>query len=170
MSGLPYQEDEITASRIASFLGSTNDVEFLRSDLGHSRWISFEVEFIEYIDDEVKYILEKSWEQAYHLYKLDAGSGELSKEELLELTQRSDQFTTKSTETELITQYLAPSTKEVGEFMTTTDILRYLQEIVGSNIRLNTKLIGSALREIGFERVKYYMLDRRGYFVQKVNV
>ncbi|MEF2229238.1 MAG: VapE domain-containing protein [Candidatus Cardinium sp.] len=166
---LPYQEDEITASRIASFLGSTNDVEFLRSDLGHSRWVSFEVNSIEYLDDEAKYILGKAWEQAYHLYKLNAGSGDLSKEELLELTQRSDQFTTKSTEAELITQYLSPSTKEVGEFMTTTDILRYLQEIVGINIRLNTKLIGSALREIGFERMKYHMLDRRGYFVQKVS-
>ena len=49
--------------------------------------------------------------------------------------------------------------------MTATDILRYLQEIVGITIRLNTKLVGSALREAGFDRVKYYMLDRRGYFV-----
>lgn len=46
---LPYQEDEITASRVASFLGSTNDVGFLRSDLGHSRWISFEVDSTKYL-------------------------------------------------------------------------------------------------------------------------
>ncbi|TSJ79779.1 VapE domain-containing protein [Cardinium endosymbiont of Dermatophagoides farinae] len=164
---LPYQEDEITASRIASFLGSTNDVEFLRSDLGHSRWISFEVESIEYIDDEAKYILEKSWEQAYHLYKLNPGSGELSKEELLELSQRSDQFTTKSTEAELMVQYLTPSTKELGEFMTATDILRYLQEIVGITIRLNTKLVGTSLREAGFDRVMHSDIKRYGYFVQK---
>ena len=150
---LPYQEEEITASRIASFLGSTNDIEFLRSDLGHSRWISFEVDSIEYLDDEARFILEKSWEQAYNLYKLDAGSGELSKEELSELMHRSDQFTNKSTEIELIVQYLSPSAKGEGEFMTTTDILRYLQGIVGTTIRLNTKLVGSALREIGFERI-----------------
>ncbi|MDN5247464.1 MAG: VapE domain-containing protein [Candidatus Cardinium sp.] len=150
---LPYQEDEITASRIASFLGSTNDVEFLRSDLGHSRWISFEIDSIEYLDDEARFVLEKAWAQAYHLYKLNPGSGELSKEELSELIRRSDQFTTRSTEVELIVQYLSPSTKENGEFMTTTDILRYLQGIVGTTIRLNTKLVGSALREIGFERV-----------------
>ncbi|MDN5247336.1 MAG: VapE family protein [Candidatus Cardinium sp.] len=166
---LPYQEDEITSSRIASFLGSTNDVEFLRSDLCHSRWISFEVESVEYLDDEARYILEKSWAQAYHLYKLNAGGGDLSKEELLELTQRSDQFTTKSTEVELITQNLSPSSKEIGEFMTTTDILRYLQEIIGITIRLNTKLVGSALRESGFEKVMYNDLNRRGFFVQKIN-
>ena len=101
---LPYQEDEITASRIASFLGSTNDVEFLRSDLGHSRWISFEIDSIEYLYDEARYILEKSWEQAYYLYKLDASSGELNKEELLELTHRSDQFTTKWTNGRVLTE------------------------------------------------------------------
>ncbi|MEF2229285.1 MAG: hypothetical protein V3581_04640 [Candidatus Cardinium sp.] len=70
----------------------------------------------------------------------------------------------------MIVQYLSPSTKEEGEFMTTTDILRYLQEIVGITIRLNTKLIGSSLREAGFERI-----NRRtnkgpvyGYFVKRV--
>ena len=167
---LPYQEDEITASRIASFLGSTNDVEFLRSELGHSRWITFEVDSIEYLDDEAKYILEKSWEQAYQLYKLDSNSGELSKEEFLELRDRSDDFVAKSTEVELVTQYLSPSNKEKGEFMTTTDILRFLQNIVGTTIRLNTKLVGSALREVGFDRVTYSNLNRKGYFVQKTNV
>lgn len=159
----PYQEDEITAFRIASFLGSTNDVEFLRSDLGHSRWISFEVDSIQYLDNESRCILEKSWEQAYHLYKLDANSGELTKEELLQLMVRSDRFTTKSTESELIVQYLSPSTKQEGEFMTATDILRYLQEIVGTTIRLNTKLVGGALRESGFERVA--ITNKYGYWV-----
>jgi predicted P-loop ATPase len=163
---LPYQEDEITESRIASFLGSTNDVEFLRSDLGHSRWISFEIDSIKYLDDFARDILEKSWEQAYHLYKLDAGSGELTKKELVELMHQVDHFRAKSTEAELITQYLSPSIKEEGQFMTTTDILRYLQEIVGTTIRLNTKLVGSALKELGFERVVSRKLY--GYLVLKL--
>ncbi|TSJ80187.1 VapE domain-containing protein [Cardinium endosymbiont of Dermatophagoides farinae] len=160
---LPYQEDEITAPRIASFLGSTNNVEFLRSDLGNSRWISFEVDSIDYLDDEAIYILEKAWEEAYHLYKFDNCSGELSEKEFLELKIRSDQFKTKSTEVELIVQYLSPSTKSEGEFMTATDILRYLQGIVGTTIRLNTKLVGSALREAGFDRVA--ITNKYGYWV-----
>ncbi|MGI2299109.1 VapE domain-containing protein [Candidatus Cardinium hertigii] len=163
---LPYQEDEITASRISSFVGSTNNVEFLRSELGNSRWISFEIDFIDYLDDEAKYILKKSWEQAYHLYKLDAKSGELNEQDLLELKNRSDDFTTKSTEAELIIQYLSPSNKEEGEFMTATDILRYLQNIVGTSIRLNNIILGKALRELGFSRVKY--LYTKGYFVQRI--
>ena len=69
----------------------------------------------------------------------------------------------KSTEAELIVQYLAPSAKGEGEFMTATDILRYLQEIVGTTIRLNTKLVGSALREAGFDRVA--ITNKYGYWV-----
>lgn len=52
--------------------------------------------------------------------------------------------------------------------MTATDILRYLQEIVGTAIRMNTKLIGSALREAGFERVMYSDLKRKGFFVRRL--
>lgn len=51
--------------------------------------------------------------------------------------------------------------------MAATDILRYLQEIVGTTIRLNAKLVGSALREAGFERVMYSDLKRIGFFVEK---
>lgn len=54
---LPYQEDEITAPRIVSVVGSTNDIEFLRSDLVHSRWISFEVDSIDYLDGKGKNVL-----------------------------------------------------------------------------------------------------------------
>jgi len=39
--------------------------------------------------------------------------------------------------------------------MITTDILISLQDIFGTNIRLNTKLIDSALRELGFEKVAF---------------
>lgn len=162
---LPYQEDETTSSRIASFVGSTNDVEFLRSESGYSRWISFEVDSIDFLSDATRYIVEKSWEQAYFLYKLNEFSGELSEEDLSDLKIRSGDFTTKSTEAELITQYLSPSTKFEGEFMTATNILRYLQNIVGTAIRLNTKLVGSAMREAGFERLVSRKLY--GYFVNK---
>lgn len=166
---LPYQEEETVAPRIASFLGSTNNVEFLRSETGYSRWIGIEIEYIEYIDTrEARSILEKSWEQAYHLYKLDKTSGELNEWDLEDLKNRSEDFSTKSTEAELIVQYLSPSNKEEGEFMTATDVLRFLQNIVGTTIRLNTKLVGSALREAGFNRVMYNDINRRGFFVQKV--
>ncbi|WP_223254187.1 DUF3874 domain-containing protein [Cardinium endosymbiont of Bemisia tabaci] len=97
---------------------------------------------------------------------MDKTNGELSEGDLEELKNRSDDFTTKSTESELILQYLSPSNKEEGEFMTATDILRYLQNIVGTSIRLNNIILGKALRELGFSRVKY--LYTKGYFVQRI--
>ncbi|UWW97674.1 MAG: virulence-associated E family protein (plasmid) [Candidatus Cardinium sp.] len=168
---LPYQEDEITDPRIASFVGSTNDVAFLHSDLGHSRWICFEIDGTRYLDDHARSILENAWHQAYNLYKLDSKGGELTREELVEVLDHSDHFTTKTTESELISQYLAPSTKGEGSFMTTTCILKFLQENIGTSVRLNTKLVGSALRELGFDRVKQrtHRGSLYGYFVEFIN-
>ena len=165
---LPYQEDEITEARIASFVGSTNDVAFLHSDLGHSRWVCFEIAGTRYLDDNARFILEKAWHQAYNLYKLDGKGGELTRDELAEVLDHSDHFTTRTTESELITQYLIPSTKENGSFMTTTCILKFLQENIGTSVRLNTKLVGSALRELGFDRVKQRTNKGSlyGYFVK----
>lgn len=87
---LPYQEDEITEPRISSFIGSSNDVDFLRSDLGRSRWISFEVDAINYLGDQDRIVFDKAWEQAYRIYRLDSKFGDLSKQELMELSDRSD--------------------------------------------------------------------------------
>lgn len=95
---LPYQEDEITEPRMASFVGSTNDVAFLHSDLGHSRWICFEIDGTRYLDQDARSILENAWHQAYNLYKLDCKSGELTREELAEILDHSDHFTTRTTE------------------------------------------------------------------------
>ena len=166
----PFQEKETFACRIASFLGSSNNIEFLRSEMGYSRWIGFEVQSIDFLGKEARYVVERSWEQAYHLYKLDEESGELSMDEVEELETRSDSFTNKSTEAELIIRNLLPSTKEEGEFMTATDILIYLQNIVGITIRLNTKLVGSALRKAGFERINHRTVKGPlyGYFVKRV--
>ena len=168
---LPYQEDEITEPRIASFVGSTNDVAFLHSDLGHSRWICFEIDGTRYLDDHARSILERAWHQAYNLYKLDDKSGELTREELEEVLDHSDHFTTRTSESELISQYLTSSTKENGSFMTTTCILKFLQEHMGTSVRLNTKLVGSALRELGFDRVKKRTNKGSlyGYFVEFID-
>lgn len=165
---LPYQEDEITEARIASFVGSTNDVAFLHSDLGHSRWICFEIAGTRCLDENAQSILEKAWHQAYNLYKFDGKSGELTRKELEEILDHSDHFTTRTAESELITQYLTPSTKKCGSFMTTTCILKFLQEHIGTSVRLNTKLVGSALRELGFDRIKQrtHKGSLYGYFVE----
>lgn len=167
---LPYDKTDTVKTRIVSFVGNTNDITFLRSSLGYSRWIG-----IRMVDtkrppySEANALLELAWCQAYHMYKLDAYSGELTKEELEEVKIRSTDFQIKSSEEELIQRYLSPSTKEKGEFMTATDILQYIQNMVGTSIRLNSASVGKGLKSIGFERYnikigKYYVY---GYYVKR---
>ncbi len=100
---LPYEKHETIGSRIASFVGNTNTIKFLSSAMGYSRWICIEIDSISYLDDIAEDILEKSWAQAYHLYKLDEESGELSADDWSQLKTRSDYFTAKSREVKWVT-------------------------------------------------------------------
>ncbi|TDG94539.1 DUF3874 domain-containing protein [Cardinium endosymbiont of Culicoides punctatus] len=100
------------------------------------------------------------------MYKLDVYGGELTKEELEEIKLRSNNFQIKSSEEELVQKYLSPSNKEEGEFMTTTDILQYLQEHIGTTIRLNRVWMGRELNKLGFKRVA--STNKYGYFARKI--
>jgi predicted P-loop ATPase len=165
---LPYEKTDTIKHRIASFLGTTNELEFLRSGIGYSRWIGFRIVGTKRIDKFARDLLEKSWSEAYHCYKSDTESGELTREELDALQERSSEFLSKSIESEIIEKYLTSATKEEGEFMTTTDILQYLQERIGISIKLNKIMIGKALSELGFEREKFGKSSkeqRYGYLV-----
>ena len=164
---LPYHEDDTLAPRIASFLGSTNDMSFLKSDMGYSRWIAFEIDDTQFLGKEETHVRDMAWLQAINLYLADPKSGELTKEELADLEHQSSHFKESSSEKELLEQYISSSTKEEegSEFMTTTDILRFLQQIVSLDLRLNTKKLGTALRELGFNRIVYK--KKYGYWISK---
>ena len=71
------------------------------------------------------------------------------------LQERSSAFLSKRIESEIIEKHLTSPTKEEGEFMTTTDILQYLQERVGMSIKLNKIMIKKAFSELGVERRKF---------------
>ena len=163
---LPYHEDDTLAPRISSFLGSTNDMSFLKSDMGYSRWIAFEIDDTQFLGEEEAHVRDMAWIQAINMYLADPKSGELTKEELADLAHQSSHFKESSSEQELLQQYISPSEKGEGEFMTTTDILLYLEKIVGIDLRLNTKKLGTALRELGFERV--CPEKTRGYWISKM--
>ena len=165
-----YKEFEVLAPRIASFIGSTNDMSFLKSDMGYSRWIAFEIAGTKFLGPAEEEIRNKALRQAYFLWKADPRGGELTKEDLEDLSQQASHFKESVPEQELLQQYISSSTKEEGEFMTTTDILLYLQNRVGADLRLNTKKLGAALREMGFEKLKIgssSKSQRYGYWISK---
>ena len=166
-----YQEDDTLAPRIASFLGSTNDPNFLRSDMGYSRWIPVEIDATQFFGEKESIVRNRAWIQAVKIYFENPTDGDLTKEELEELAAQSENFKESSPEKELIQEYFAPSNKEEGEFMTTTYILRDLQTIVGNTIRLTTRMIGISLRELGFERYvrRIDKVPSYGYWVIKTS-
>ncbi|WP_419241453.1 VapE domain-containing protein [Cardinium endosymbiont of Nabis limbatus] len=150
---LPYEREETTKPRIASILGTTNDLEFLDADSGYSRWIGFRVSGTKYIDDAATDILEEAWCQAYKLYKENNKSGELTLKEIEANKEYALGFMKVEAETDLIERFLTSSNNEAGVFMTTTEIQEYLFNRSGTSIRLSTKLIGSSLSKLGFRRI-----------------
>jgi transcriptional regulator with XRE-family HTH domain len=69
-----------------------------------------------------------------------------------------------SEEQELISQYFCkPVNNENAEFLSTTEIVRFLKEKI--NCRINAISIGKALAMLGYKRIP--VGDRRGYFLAK---
>lgn len=65
----PFEKKATSAPRRASFVGSTNKMEFLSDETGSVRWLCFEVGKIHW-EEYIKAInIDNVWSQAYSLYK-----------------------------------------------------------------------------------------------------
>jgi len=163
---LPYDRKNSIIPRRASFIGSTNQAEFLNDESGSVRWLCFEIRSIDWSYKE-KVNIDNVWAQAYTLYK----SGfhcDLTPEEIKENEEYNRQFNITTTEFELIHKYLSPGTRENhGCFMTATDILLYIAEQTGGKVKLNNINVGRALKMLSFARDKNYPDKNYGYFVFK---
>jgi predicted P-loop ATPase len=162
---LPYDKKETTRARICSFVGSSNEDDFLHSELGYSRWLCFKIKGTHTIEEETQVLLENAWGLAYKLYKENPKRGELLREDHLELRERNKVFKLQSSEYEIVNRYISSTQQGSGTFMTTTDILQYIQERIGNTLRLNKILLGRAIKEYGFERSVYNSIY--GYWVNR---
>lgn len=163
---LPYDRKNSIIPRRASFIGSTNQAEFLNDESGSVRWLCFEIRSIDWSYKE-KVNIDNIWSQAYTLYK----SGfhcDLTPEEIKENEEYNRQFNITTTEYELIHKYLSPGTREHNDcFMTATDILLYLADQTNGKVKLNNINVGRALKMLSFARDKNYPDKNYGYFVFK---
>ena len=163
---LPYDRKNSIIPRRASFIGSTNQAEFLNDESGSVRWLCFEIRSIDWSYKE-KVNIDNVWSQAYTLSK----SGfhcDLTPEEIKENEEYNRQFNITTTEYELIHKYLSPGTREHNDcFMTATDILLYLAEQTNGKVKLNNINVGRALKMLSFARDKNYPDKNYGYFVFK---
>ncbi|MDQ2718209.1 MAG: hypothetical protein M3Z26_00405 [Bacteroidota bacterium] len=163
---LPYDRKTSIIHRVASFIGSTNMAEFLTDETGSVRWLCFEIKSINWkYSKEVD--INKCWAQAVGMIK-EKLQAEMDHKEIEENEVRNAKFQQRSTEAELIPNYLKPAveTDRDAIFLTASDILLYLSTF--TSLRLNKVSIGRAMPTCGFHRTKESGSDRYGYFAIKL--
>jgi len=165
---LPYDRRNSIIPRRASFIGSTNQTEFLNDESGSVRWLCFVIEEIDWTYKD-KVDIDLVYAQAWFLFK-NGFVCDLSREEILENEEYNRQFHIVTSEKELIEKYLSPASLESHErFMTATDILIHLAEKTESKVRLNAVQIGKSLKLLGFNRDKAGPNRLYGYYICEKN-
>ncbi|MFK7899218.1 MAG: VapE domain-containing protein [Cyclobacteriaceae bacterium] len=146
---LPYARNASFLVRTCSFIGSTNQKDFINDETGSVRWLCFDVKSINF-DYRNHCQIDKVWQQAYHLSQSTDFDCEMTVDELEKNEIRNKSFEKISMEAELINKYY-----EGGGwlFKTATDILCHIKN--RENIVLAPVHIGRALHKMGIERNKH---------------
>lgn len=150
--------------RRASFCGSVNGKEFLSDTSGNRRFLCFEVQKIDYLQD---INLNLVYAQALHLVKSDYKFW-FDKEEIEELNASNHSFMTTSYEEEILLKYFRPIEVEKTKiFLSATEISKFVQQY--ESFQINTAFvnnIGKALVKNSFIRTK--KAGRYVYAIEKV--
>lgn len=176
---LPYGERPVMLQRRCSFVASTNRLEFLNDETGSVRWICFLLKSINWkYKDEID--INQVWAQAYYLYQSKEFDFQLSASEIEENEEANKSFLIRTPEMELIQMYLIPRTQDdfiaqgnTGSirFMTSTEILAFLQVKSNGCVRLSSVNVGKSLTILGFIRGSMYNknghMSIKGYYVEE---
>jgi hypothetical protein len=164
---LPYDRRNSIIPRRCSFVGSTNQTEFLNDESGSVRWLCFVIDEIDW-DYKNKVDIDLVYSQAYYLYK-NGFEYNLTQEEIRENDEYNKQFQLISSERELVSKFIRHGSKEENDyFMTATDILMNLTTRTENKIKLSAMNIGKAMKFCGIERVKHTTERVYGYYVKIV--
>ena len=164
---LPYDRKNSIIPRRASFIGSTNQAEFLSDETGSVRWLCFIIDSIDWSYSSMVDI-DKVYAQAYNLF-ISGFNCDLTADEIQENEEYNRQFQITTTEKELISKYFEPGKKENGDkFMTSTEILMFLSMMTENRVRLSSVIVGRSLKMLGYTREKagsdrifgYYMNEK----------
>lgn len=172
---LPYDRRATNHDRRASFLGSTNEDEFLIDETGNVRWLVFEIDGIQHDNGGPNgYVsnvdIDLVYAQAYALLKTGFDF-RLSREELEKSERNNKGYQVTTTEMELIQRFFEKADKEAegAEFLTATDILTTIETHTKS--RLSKVNVGKSMTIMGFEKSQVYDnergFQRKGYFVKR---
>ena len=133
---------------LASFMASVNGNDFLTDPTGSRRFLPFEVLHID-IKSAKEIDMNKVYSEAVWLWK----SGYrywFDEKEIAELHRESEAFHVQTVEYEMLVKGFEKPGEKEESYMTTSDILTYLRAY--TNLNLQEKRMGEALRKAGFER------------------
>ncbi len=171
----PYGKKSEKFNRIASFFGSTNEIDFLTDVTGNVRFMIFEILGIKHDDGgpegyNANIDIDNVYAQAVWLLK-NGFDFKLTKEELekSELTNRK--HLVRTAEMEAIPDFFesAEDGEMGGKFMTATSIKDYIQ--TRTTLKLNSRNVGRALKFLNYNKASsgsgnkkrsgYYVIERR---------
>lgn len=163
---LPYDRRNSILMRRANFIGSTNMAEFLSDETGSVRWLCFYISNIDFnYSQDIN--INDVYSQAYFLYKNNYDCN-MSANDVKMMGQQNREYFMHYVELDLIQKYLLPGTNSTdSDFMTTTDILLYLQDFTNNTVKLNPVTLGKCLKFMGFEKSKSGPVRTSGYYIYK---
>ena len=164
---LPYDRKSTILQRRATFVGSTNNTEFLSDETGSVRWLCFEVSSIDWGYSR-KVDMDQVWAEAYACYKSGCNP-ELTREEIQESERRNRRFHVLSVEIELIMKLFDfDYNKEKENFKTATEVMIEIINL-SNGIRVNHIQVGKALKSLQCP-VGRDSLQRYGYFLTQKKI
>ncbi|MGW8124095.1 VapE domain-containing protein [Roseivirga echinicomitans] len=141
-----------THQRIASFIGSGNEAQFLNDTTGSRRFLVFEAKDIDF---KASFDFGQIYQQAVHLYK-NGYKHFFDREEIALIEVNNSRYQKTSIEEDSLLKYFEPiAWDDAGDFKTATEILQYLNTHSAVPVNQNhANQIGKALSKNGFEKGK----------------
>lgn len=147
---VPYGKGNEDLQRLAVLCGTSNEVNILNDPTGNRRILPFEIISINH---EAYNKIDKTdlFLEAYNLFK-SGFDWRLSKEDIAQLNDKTENFVDYSTEYEHIQKYLiVPDENEVCHEWSATEIKSYLERMTLQ--KLSLKKLGMELKELGFNQI-----------------
>lgn len=173
----PYESKPVPAQRRASFFATTNDDEFLTDSTGNVRWLVMKIGGIKHDNGGsggyCSVDINKVWAQAYNLFTTGF-KYQLTREEIERSEKQNKEHVKGFPELDLVREYFeqAPKGSEGAIFLNSTDILRQLQRIVGSEVKINAINVGKALKQLEYPKDQEYngkKFASYGYWVKDLH-
>lgn len=163
----PYDAKALPYKRVANFVGSTNNIEFLTDVTGSVRWLCFEIESINF--DYTKNIpVDRFWAQALYLLKTGF-KYQLTPEEIAQNELANTKYRQISIEEDLIQKKYSPGNiDDHNAFYSSTEILEELRIAFPPLSKdLHSIRIGKAMQALGFTKLskRENAGSRKGYYV-----